>query len=184
MAVQLHELPAILDKEIDRALLLRTGKALFFLESKLRSAYTKEFTSSSGSRGGVGAISSAIKEAQDFLEATIGVSDQGKHIAFREFGVKPAAGAQYPKHSKAPPIKSIYGWLRLSRLAVPKGIQDLAASRKTDNPNKPWYSNDPLMLWAYYLAQKIKARGVKPLRIIEKTAKTHASKIQGILDGK
>lgn len=183
MAIRLHELPSVLDREIDAALLQRAGRALFYLESKFRQAYLKEFHSSSGSRGAVGAITSSLQAAEAFLAGEIGVGDQGKHLAYREFGVKPAEGALYPAMTRIPPVRSIYDYLRLARFAIPQGFKDLAESR-TEDSEKPWYSNDPLMLWAFSKAQRIKREGVKPLRVIERTARAHAKRLEEILDGK
>lgn len=181
--------------DINRVMLTRVSKAGLFCESVLRRAYTEVFHSSSGNRGGVGAISHEVQSAENFLSMIMGVGDEGKHIAYREYGVKPAPGALYDAHSKIPPITSIYDYLRISRFTIPDGFvkqaarnekraeEGVPAGSKFDSA-KPWYSSDPLMLWAANKAFRIKAEGVPPLGIIAKTLDDNAKRIEEILDGK
>jgi hypothetical protein len=157
----------------------RVARVAVTLVQLMQRAYEQEFKVNDAG-GAVSSLTFEITRTRQFLEVAFGSSKSNSYLRYLEFGVKPAAGAQYAAHQKAPPLKSIYDWIRRAKLLVPRyyidrGEQNAKRKHKSD---KPWYSSDPLTLFAFDIAQAIKRKGRPALHVIERVLTQQVSRIE------
>lgn len=197
-------------KDFDAAARLRASRAMEMLVAKIKEAYARgsgktpegvpmSFTASHGAAGALGGITWEVKQAETFVEATIGLADSARYLRNLEFGESgtsgsPAGGALFQR-SLAPPVKNIYAWLLLSKIETPDWFKERAEAMKLlansghkhpvfdANKDKPWYSQDAQMQFAYYIAMKRKRLGRPAMRVIQRTAEAHTEKIRDYLSG-
>lgn len=189
---------------------LRVSRAMEYLVGLIKEAYARPsgvspdgvrtgFTASHGAAGAIGAIGYEVKRAEQFIEATINLADSARYLRNLEFGERgtmggPSTGAIYSR-SKAPPVRNIYEWLRIANIETPQFFKDRAERFKKmassghehpafdKNKDKPWYSGDEKMQFAFAIAMRIKHYGRPAMRVIEKTIKAHTEAIQNYLAG-
>jgi hypothetical protein len=181
---------------------VRVARALAFLVQELQKAYDLVFALKGGNAGN--SLTFELKRSGKILEAVIGPGEAGKYLAYLEFGVRGTqglapsrvaggGGALYA-HSKAPPVKNIYEWIRRAGIPTPQFAMDrakanaLRAASKRAHPkfdqksNAPWYSKDPAMIFAFYIAMKQKKFGRAGLRVCERVIQAQTARVQGIIN--
>jgi hypothetical protein len=189
---------------------LRVSRSLEALVGAIKEAYARPtgttpegvpmgFTASHGASGAIGAINWTLTEANNFIEATIGVSDSARYLRNLEFGERgtvggPPGGALLSR-SLAPPVRNVYEWLRMASIETPQYFKDraerfraMAASKHKHpsfdkNKDKPWYSSDAQMQFAFYIAMKRKKYGRAAMHVIQRTAEQYTDKIRNYLQG-
>lgn len=180
----------------EREILFRASAAMEFLLGEIKRAY--HFAGSHGESGALGGLMIEVKKAKGFIVATVGVTKAAKYLANLDQGERGTiSGHAGDPHAfvrtKAPPIKNIYRWITLAAITIPayykkraEGFAAIAKKKRKPkwfDPSKPWYSDDPQVLFAFDIAMKRKKYGFKGLHVIEQTAKVHASKISKYLEG-
>ncbi len=181
---------------------VRVARALVFLVQELQKAYDQVLTLKGGNAGN--SLTHEIKRTGKILEAVVGPGEAGKYLAYLEFGVRGTqglapsrvaggGGALYAR-SKAPPVKNIYEWIRRAGVPTPQFAMDrakanaLRAVSKRAHPkfdqksNAPWYSKDPAMVFAFYIAMKQKKFGRPGLRVLERTIQAQTARMQDIIN--
>ena len=179
---------------------LRAARALASLAAEIKKAYAKEFKASHGAAGAIGGISSTVEVTNGgrSIEGKIALSDAVRYLRNLEFGERGTKGgpADAPfTRSLAPPIKNIMAWIRLANIKTPdyykhraEYFQKLARRKRqpksfAENKDKPWYSQDADVLYAYDIMMKRKRLGRKGLHVIERTSNAFSEKIRLYLAG-
>lgn len=182
-------------KKIDIDLVQRVERSLIYLVQLIQKAYGEELKATHGSAGGIGGIVSNVIHRPGFVEGQIGFTKAADYMKFLEWGVKPAAGAEWPAMSKMPPVRSIYQWMSLARSKPSQAAIDQAKANekrlhsKRKHPqfekhkNAPWYSTDPQMIAAFWLAQTIKAKGRPALRMMDKVLRANIAQVTKYIQG-
>jgi hypothetical protein len=181
---------------------IRVARALTFLVQELQKAYDQVLTLKGGNAGN--SLTHEIKRSGKILEATIGPGESAKYLAYLEFGVRgtqglapsrvPGGGGALYARSKAPPVRNIYQWIRQAGIATPQFAMDrakanaLRAVSKRKHPKfdqksgAPWYSTDPAMIFAFFIAMKQKKFGRPGLRVMERTIQAQTARMQDIIN--
>lgn len=181
-------------REIDAALVKRVSQSMTVLVQELTKAYDLVFTVKGGNAGK--SLTYEIKQTERLLEVTLGPSEAGKYLAYLEFGERGTQGGTglYTR-SKAPPVRNIYQWIRLAGIATPQFAIDRAmanrkrAASKRPHPkfdaksDAPWYSKDPTIIFAFFIAQKRKKFGRPALRVFERTVQAQTARLQDYING-
>lgn len=191
---------------LDTVMIRRCAQALDFLASEIKAAYYKEFSHKSNLID----ITSDVKRGEHFIEGIIGSSvswlaniefgERGTHggppqdSTFHKTNRHPERGAAF-RRSKRPPIANIYRWIQSSAISIPERFKERAEKNKKTgqkpknkrpasfDPTKPWWSDDPAMVFADAIAQKRKKYGMAGLFLIEKKANELAEKIRKFIEG-
>lgn len=181
---------------------IRVARACVFLIQELQKAYDQVLALKGGNAGN--SLTHELKRTGQIIEAAIGPSQAGKYLAYLEFGVRGTqglapsrvaggGGALYAR-SKAPPVKNIYEWIRRAGIATPQFAMDrakanaLRAVSKRAHPkfdlksDRPWYSKDPAMVFAFYIAMKQKKFGRPGLRVMERVIQAQTARMQDIIN--
>jgi hypothetical protein len=192
----MNELSVDFHRKLDIELLQRVQRAVVFLEQLIKKAYAEELKASHGEAGALGGITSNVVHQQGQILAQIGISKAADYLKYLEWGVKPGNDAEWPAYSKMPPVKNIYAWLSLARITTPQTFVDQAkanakrAESHRKHPefdkkkNAPWYSSDPQMVFAFFVALKLKNKGRPALRIIERKVKDKIDQVTKYIEGK
>lgn len=183
-------------RRIDDDVYARVVKLALLLTQEIRRVYVAELITSTAT-GATNGILYEVERANGTVSMVLGVSKAAEHLLFLEFGERGTENAGkgfvdigINTRRKAPPLKSIRDWIRLSGMPISKATFDRAKDhreRKEKNPNfdtdLPWYSDDPLTLAAYYIAQARKKHGRRAMRIFERVMTAQRSVIQQYLSG-
>lgn len=199
--LQLHDLHIEIARKIDADMHQRMAEVAVFLLQQIEIGYNSVFAGKSGSSGAASALDAEVKRAGKYFQVTFGISkSDGGYLKYLEFGERGTerAGKDFVDvgdntRSKAPRVEHIMRWLDVANVPTPdyfkkRAERMLKISRRKKrpdkfDPSKPWYSTDPEEQFAFAIAQKIKRTGRPALRIIERTLKYHAQRIQRFLEG-
>lgn len=172
-----------ISQRITLAIEERVARLAIVLTQLIQAEYERTFTVNDAG-GAVSAVTYEITRTRQFLEVAFGATKANDYLKYLEFGVKgtqstPPGGALYSR-TKAPPLKNIYDWIRRAKLLVPRYYVDRAEAnqKRKSKSDKPWYSVDPLTLFAYDVAQSIKRRGTPALHVIERVFTQQLARIQ------
>lgn len=198
--IKIESLGIVIKRDFDAAMTLRTAQAMEALLGWIKAAYLEKgvLAGSHGEHGGLGALQAEVRKSRKFLESVIGFGKSGAYLANIDQGERGTIGGPSDapfKRTKAPPIKNIYQWIRYASIPVPDyydvkaedneyklALPQKFRSEKYD-PNLPWYSTDPMILFAHDIAMKRKKYGMVGLKIIEKVAREKSEKIKSYIEG-
>jgi len=193
--MEVTQIVADFKQKIDIDLEQRVERSLVYLLQLVQKAYGEELKATHGSSGGIGGIVTNMITKPGYIEGQIGFTKAADYMKFIEWGVKPASGAEWPAHSKMPPVRNIYAWLSLARIKTPESfVKQAEANRKRSESkhkhpefdkkkNAPWYSTDPQMIFAFFVAKAIKDKGRPALRIMDRVLKANISQITKYIQG-
>lgn len=189
----LQEIPLDVRRQTTEDLRRRAEIAVEHLREAVIEAYLKVKTNGhqavNRAGGSATSIVAELEVTEKYIRMLIGGSRSNDYLKFREFGVKPAAGAEYPAYRRIPPPSEIAKWLRRGRIPIPEKFK--SARVRTRNANalkknpaaKTVNSADAVNRFAWAIAISMKRKGRPALRVIEKTAKAQQANIQKILQG-
>lgn len=190
----LQEIPLDVRRQTTEDLRRRALVAVEHLREAVIEAYLKVKTNGhqavNRAGGSATSIVADLEVTEKYIRMLIGGSRSNDYLKFREFGIKPASGAEYPAFKRIPPPSEIAKWLRRGRIPIPekfksarvqarnaKAVKRDGASARISN------SAGAIDRFAWAIAISMKRKGRPALRVIEKTARAQAKNIQKILQG-
>jgi hypothetical protein len=193
--------------EFDAEAARRVERGALHLVQEIRNKIKGVTKVSSGASGSLLSLTYNVKLEAFAVRAQIGISSAADYLKYRLFGVQPASDAFYPAHSKMPPVAKFRKWAQQSGLSVPTWAKDRAdfnaeqlAKKRVpkvylEKKGHPWWSADPMDVWAFAMARRRMLQGVEPLKenrsgahmsgrpIIEAVFEDQRTRLEAILAG-
>jgi hypothetical protein len=184
--IPIEALVVTLKQRIDRDLRERVARLGIYLVQKIKIAYSEVIKVNRGEGGALGGLLSEVEYTRQFIELHLGTTPAGAYLRNMEYGERGTQGGTGTmQRAKAPPLKNIYDWIRAAGLSTPAYyvLRAEAHAKMKVKSDKPWYSDNAQILYAYDIAQKRKRLGRPALRMIDRVLQQQSTTIENYLAG-